>query len=174
MPEELKLSEPLEILEVECLTKPRDDGRKLWTKNWRVQVSNRFREHMLKPEAYPVGWSSRRYFPARAPRQQVTALDPTNQQPVQKRPNMGQGPSGQPPTLQWCGAEAPPSWLCDWQWPAQHWILCLITQQDLTKVKLTGYKMFPKLVVLTFYNFRSISKLPNQQKHSSERTLTIT
>ena len=35
MAEDLKLTEPLEILEVECLTKPRDDGRKLWTKNWR-------------------------------------------------------------------------------------------------------------------------------------------
>ena len=33
MAEDLKLTEPLEILEVECLTKPRDDGRKLWTKN---------------------------------------------------------------------------------------------------------------------------------------------
>ena len=58
MAEDLKLTEPLEILEVECLTKPKDDGRKLWTKNWRVQVPNRFREHMLRPEAYPVGWSS--------------------------------------------------------------------------------------------------------------------
>ena len=26
MPEEMKLNEPLEILEVECLTKPRTDG----------------------------------------------------------------------------------------------------------------------------------------------------
>ena len=96
MPEDQKLSEPLEILEIECLTKPRDDGRKLWSKNWRVQVSNRFREHMLRPEAYPIGWSSRRYFPARAPRQPVPALDPTNQQPAQKRPHLVQGPPGQP------------------------------------------------------------------------------
>ena len=99
---DLKLTEPLDILEVECLTKPRDDGRKLWTKNCRVQVPNRFREHMLRPEAYPVGWSSRRYFPARAPRQAVPALDPTNQQPAQKRPNMGQGqgPPGLPAAYQ--------------------------------------------------------------------------
>ena len=51
IPEEMKLEEPLSILEVECLTKPRTDGRKSWTKNWRVQVSNRFREHILRPEA---------------------------------------------------------------------------------------------------------------------------
>ena len=47
MPDEMKLGEPLEILEVECLTKPREDGRKNWTRNWRVRVANRFREHML-------------------------------------------------------------------------------------------------------------------------------
>ena len=33
MPEEMKLEEPLQILEVECLTKPRTDGGKIWTKN---------------------------------------------------------------------------------------------------------------------------------------------
>lgn len=93
--DDLKLAEPLEILLVECLTKPRDDGRKLWTKNWRVQVPNRFREHMLRPEAYPVGWSSRRYFPARAPRQPVPPLDPTSQEPAEKRPNLGSEPAGQ-------------------------------------------------------------------------------
>ena len=93
--DELKLPEPLEILQVECLTKPRDDGRKLWAKNWRVQVPNRFREHMLRPEAYPIGWSSRRYFPARAPRQPVPPLDPTVQGPVEKRPHLGPGPDNQ-------------------------------------------------------------------------------
>ena len=93
---DLKLAEPLEILEVECLTKPREDGRKLWTKNWRVQVPNRLREHMLRPEDYPVGWSSRRSCPAMAPRQAVPALDPTNQQSAQKKPNLGQGPPGEP------------------------------------------------------------------------------
>ena len=68
----------------------------------------RFREHMLRPEAYPVGWSSRRYFPARAPRQAVPALDPTNQQPAQKRPNMGQGPSGEQLQNNKFEAKAPP------------------------------------------------------------------
>ena len=34
MPEEMKLNEPLEIIEVECLTKPRTDGRPIWNKNW--------------------------------------------------------------------------------------------------------------------------------------------
>ena len=89
MPEEMKLQEPFQVLEVECLTKPRTDGRKIWTKNWRVQVSNRFREHMLRPEAYPMGWSSRRYFPARAARPPVPPLNPVQHQPDPKRPNLG-------------------------------------------------------------------------------------
>ena len=59
------LMEDLQVLECECLTKPRTDGRKPYTKQWRVQVANRFREHMKRPEAFQVGWSSRRYFPAR-------------------------------------------------------------------------------------------------------------
>ena len=98
MPEELKLSEPLEILEVECLTKQRDDGRPLWTKNWRVRVENKFREHMLRPEAFPAGWTSRRYFPPRDPRPKVASLDPTQPgQQTWKRPNLGQtGLTGQP------------------------------------------------------------------------------
>ena len=100
MPEEMKLQEPLMILEVECLTKPRTDGRKSWTKNWRVQVSNRFREHMLRPEAYPMGWSSRRYFPARAARPAVPPLNPVQHQPDHKRPNLGQGPDGTSSTEQ--------------------------------------------------------------------------
>ena len=36
MPEELKLDSPLEILEVECLTKPRTDGSRIWTRTWRI------------------------------------------------------------------------------------------------------------------------------------------
>ena len=58
------LSEDLQVLECECLTKPRTDGRKLYSKQFRVKVSSRFREHMMKPEAFQVGWSTRRYFPA--------------------------------------------------------------------------------------------------------------
>ena len=100
IPEEMKLEEPLQILEVECLTKPRTDGRKLWTKNWRVQVSNRFCEHMLRPEAYPMGWSSMRYFPARAARPAVPPLNPVQHQPVPKRPNLGQGQDGTSSTEQ--------------------------------------------------------------------------
>ena len=57
--------EDLKILECECLTKVRSDGSKPYTKQWRVKVSNKFREHMKRPEAFQVGWSSRRYFPAR-------------------------------------------------------------------------------------------------------------
>ena len=89
MDEELKLQEPLEILEVECLSKPRDDGRRLWSKTWRVQVPSRFKEHMLRPESFPAGWTTRRYFPPRPPRPPVAALDPTASQPPGKRANMG-------------------------------------------------------------------------------------
>ena len=76
MPEEMKLQEPLLILEVECLTEPRTDGRKLWTKNWRVLVSNIFQGHIPRPELYPMGWSNRSYFPARAAFPAVPPLNP--------------------------------------------------------------------------------------------------
>jgi hypothetical protein len=68
------LQEELSILEVECLTKPRDDGKAPHTKQWRVKVPNRFREHMKQPGAYQVGWSSRRFFPARSSRPKVAEL----------------------------------------------------------------------------------------------------
>ena len=88
MPEDLKLEKSLEILEVECLTKPRLDGRRIWTRTWRVQVPNMFKEHMMRPEAYPAGWTSRRYFPPRAQRPPVPDLDPTVTQPPEKRANV--------------------------------------------------------------------------------------
>ena len=53
MPEELKLSEPLAVEMVDELTKPREDGKRPWSRNWRVQVPHRFREHILRPEAIP-------------------------------------------------------------------------------------------------------------------------
>ena len=89
MVEELKLKEPLEMLEVECLTKPRDDGRRIWTRTWRVQVPNKFKDHILRPEAFPAGWTTRRYFPPRAPRPPVPELDPTVAQPPGKKANLG-------------------------------------------------------------------------------------
>ena len=86
--EELKPESPLEILEVECLTKPRTDGSRIWTKTWRVQVPNKFRDHMMRPESYPAGWNTRRYFPPRPPRPPVPDLDPTASQPPGKRANL--------------------------------------------------------------------------------------
>ena len=59
VPDEMKPQEPLEVLEVECLTKPREDGRRVWVKTWRVQVPNKFKEYMHRPEAYPAGWTTR-------------------------------------------------------------------------------------------------------------------
>jgi len=68
------LQEELKILDVECLTKPRDDGKEPYTKQWRVKVPNRFREHMKLPGAYQIGWSTRRFFPARSSRPKVAEL----------------------------------------------------------------------------------------------------
>ena len=85
---ENKLNEPLEILEIECLTKPREDGRRVWMKTWRIQVPNKFKDYMMKPEAFPTGWTSRKYFPPRAQRPPVADLDPTAAQPPGKRANL--------------------------------------------------------------------------------------
>ena len=75
-------------MEVECLTKPREDGRRVWTKTFRVQVPHKFREHMLRPEAYPAGWTTRKYFPPRTPRPAVPELHPTAAQPPVKKANL--------------------------------------------------------------------------------------
>ena len=86
---EFKLKEPLHIMEVECLTKPREDGSRIWTKTWRVQVPARFKDYMLRPEAYPAGWTCRRYFPLRAQRQAVPELYSSGGPPPEKRQNLG-------------------------------------------------------------------------------------
>ena len=74
------MAEPLVILNVTCLTKPNENGDALRTKCWKVQVPNKYREHMLRSEAYPNGWSHRRYFPKRS-QNTVPALDPTASEP---------------------------------------------------------------------------------------------
>lgn len=83
--EELRPTEQLEILEVECLTKDRNDGYQPRTKSWRVSVPHKFKDYMMRAGAYPMGWSSRRYFPPRAPRPGVPPLNP-----LEKRQNRGQ------------------------------------------------------------------------------------
>ena len=75
MPDDMKLSEPLEVEKVEELTKPREDGKEPWSRNWRVQVPHRFREHILRPEAIPEGWTSRRFFPPRPRRPEPTNVN---------------------------------------------------------------------------------------------------
>ena len=52
---DLKLEDKLDVLEVECLTKPREDGRRFWSRTWRVQVPNKFKNHMMRPGALPAG-----------------------------------------------------------------------------------------------------------------------
>ena len=91
-PSEVKPSKPLEILEVECLTKPREDGRRIWSRTWRVQVPDIFKEYMLKPEAYPAGWTCRKYFPPRPAKQPTPELDPTAGQPPTKKLNREEPP----------------------------------------------------------------------------------
>ena len=86
VPAEVKLAEPLQILEVTCMTKPSSDGTPLRTKCWKVVVPNKFREHMLRDESFPCGWSHRRFFPKKSTRPGVPPLDP-----LQKRPNLGHG-----------------------------------------------------------------------------------
>ena len=66
-------TEPLEITSVTCLTKPNPDGEPLRTKCWKVQVPNKFIEHLLKDEAYPYGWSHRR---SKRTQHTVPAVDP--------------------------------------------------------------------------------------------------
>ena len=92
VPEDMKLQEPLELLEVECLTKSREDGRRIWVKTWRVQVPNKFREYMQRPEAFPAGWTTRKYFPPRAQRPAVPDIDPTVGQPPVKKANVEEPP----------------------------------------------------------------------------------
>ena len=94
LPAELKLSESLQVLQVQCLSKPNDNGEPLRTRCWKVQVPNKFREHMLRDEAYPFGWSHRRYFPKQnQPKQKdVPPLDPT----AAKRPHLSIAEGGAP------------------------------------------------------------------------------
>ena len=81
MLDDKKVTENLEILEVECLTKPRDDGRRVWSKTWRVQVPNKFKDHMMRSDSIPEGWTSRRYFPPKAPRPPKAPLTQLDGQP---------------------------------------------------------------------------------------------
>ena len=60
------LEEELDILHVKCLTRPRTDGVPPHSKQFMVRVSSRFRDHMMKSDAYPAGWSTRRFYPARS------------------------------------------------------------------------------------------------------------
>ena len=76
MPADMKLDVDLEIIDAIFLTKPRDDGSKPWSKSWQVRVPQQFREHMLRPESIPAGWTSRRFFPPRPKKPQVPDIHP--------------------------------------------------------------------------------------------------
>ena len=83
--EELKPQEPLQILEVECLTKPREDGRKVWVKTWRYQTSLKSTWREQKP------YQQAGQLENRAARPPVPGLDPTVVEPPGKRVNV-EGP----------------------------------------------------------------------------------
>ena len=87
LPAELKLKEPLEILEVTCLTKQSAGRTPLRIKCWKVKVANKCREHMMKDEAFPCGWSHLRFFP-KSTRTTGSGVPPL--EPLLKKPNMGQ------------------------------------------------------------------------------------
>ena len=96
LPEENKLSEPLQVLNVTCLTRPHENCDPLRTKCWKVTVANKFREHMLKDESYPYGWSHRRYFPKKN-QNSVPPLDPTCSVPKRQ---LLSAAAGGPPSAQ--------------------------------------------------------------------------
>ena len=82
MPEDMKLEENLEIISIDRLTPPATQDFEPWRLSWKVKVPAKFREHMLRPESIPDGWTTRRYFP---PRRQKP---PDNSQ-LTKRQNIG-------------------------------------------------------------------------------------
>ena len=65
MPDNMKLEEDLEIMSIDRLTPPASDDFEPWRLSWKVKVPAKFREHMLRPESIPDGWTTRRYFPRR-------------------------------------------------------------------------------------------------------------
>ena len=87
--EENKTGEHLEILEIECLTKPREEGRRIWSRTWRKQVPNRFKDYLMQSDSIPVGWNSRRDFPPKAQRPPAAPLDLLSGQLPPKRTNLG-------------------------------------------------------------------------------------
>ena len=100
MPEGMKLDEDLEIEEVVCLTKPRD-GQEFhpWCLNWRVRVPGRFKDHMLRPESIPSGWTTRRYFPPRQRRQEPEDMNQSKRRMVTSQLEAASGGSSSQQTL---------------------------------------------------------------------------
>ena len=98
MPEGMKLNEELKIAETECQTKERP-GVKLYSKSWRVRVEAKFKEHICRPEAIPAGWTSRKFYPKREPRQPPVPLHPTKMSRLETgagQPPLGAAAAGQP------------------------------------------------------------------------------
>ena len=65
MPEEEKLKDGLQIIQVRNIPIKRLDGAPLRSKCWKVTVDEKCKDHMLKPRAYPSRWSARQWYGSR-------------------------------------------------------------------------------------------------------------
>ena len=100
MPDGMKLEEDLEIEEVVRLTNPREGQEfKPWCFNWRVRVPGRFKDHMLRPESIPAGWTTRRYFPPRQRRQEPEDMNQSKRRMVTSQLEAASGGSSSQQTL---------------------------------------------------------------------------
>ena len=88
-PEDIRPDEQFEVIDAELMTKE-IEGIRMRRKSWRVRVAWKYREYILKPDALPCGWTSRRYFPSR-PKRTESDGGPAAKKPFQ--PSMSSGAS---------------------------------------------------------------------------------
>ena len=90
-PDDIK-PDNFDVIEAEPLTKE-IDGVAMFRRSWRVRVAWKYREYIVKPDALPYGWTSRRYFPPRPKRSESDAV-PAAKRPFQ--PSMSSGGASSP------------------------------------------------------------------------------
>ena len=76
MPDDMKLDSDLEVEVVKCLSELREGQTHLYSKNWHIRVPQKFKTHMERPEALPIGWTCRKFYAPRRPRPPVSDLRP--------------------------------------------------------------------------------------------------
>ena len=84
VPGDKKPASSLDIMNIDFCTKLHDDGKEPWCLNWTVTVDQKFCEYILSPDAIPLAWTRRRYFPPHAKR------PPPAEQHPSKTPNTRQ------------------------------------------------------------------------------------